>query len=293
MNPASTARLFVLAAIWGASFLFMRIGVPVFGPVALILFRVAIAAAFLWLAGWWLRKHLELGRHWKHYLTIGILNSALPFLLFAYAAQTLPASLLAILNATSPLFAALIAALWLRTPTSHEVGLGLVCGFAGVAVLVGRNAGIAGSSDEWRPIAAGLLAPLSYSVASTYAKISLSAATPFGNAHGSMWMAMLTVLPLICLAPLRETPAASDWAILVTLGVVCTGAAYLLYFRLIEDVGPTRALSVTFLIPVFGVLWGWLLLDETIGWGTVIGGLLVLAGIGLTGGLIRLPGRHT
>ncbi|WP_313952643.1 DMT family transporter [Accumulibacter sp.] len=286
MDTASIIRLFCLAAIWGASFLFMRVSVPAFGPVALIMFRVGIAAVFLWLASRWLKRPLELRRTWKHFLTVGLLNSALPFLLFAYAALSLPASLLAILNATSPLFGAVIGALWLRTPLTGAVALGLGCGLAGVSVLVGKNIALA-NAGEWMAIAAGLLAPLSYSIASIYAKARPGVATPFDNAHGSMWMASLVVLPLFFLAPVRHLPDAGDWAAVSLLGVVCTGAAYLLYFRLIDDVGPTRALSVTFLIPVFGVLWGAVFLDEAVGWHTLFGGALILTGIALTTGVLE------
>ncbi len=285
MDAASITRLFCLAALWGASFLFMRVSVPAFGPVALIMWRVAIAAVFLWLASRLVRQPLRLGHRWKHFLIIGILNSALPFLLFAYAAQTLPASLLAILNATSPLFGAAIGAVWLRTSLTGAVALGLGCGLAGVTVLVGQNLALVGGS-EWTAIAAGLLAPLSYSLASLYTRARPGLATPFDNAHGSMWMATLVVLPLFLFAPLRQAPDAADWLAVALLGVLCTGAAYLLYFRLIDDVGATRALSVTFLIPVFGVLWGTLFLDEAIGWHTVLGGTLILTGIALTAGLL-------
>jgi drug/metabolite transporter (DMT)-like permease len=290
MDAASITRLFFLAAIWGASFLFMRISVPAFGPVALIMFRVGIAAVFLWLVARVLKQSLGMGRLWKHFLSIGVLNSALPFLLFAYAAQSLPASLLAILNATSPLFGAAIGALWLGVPLTGSVALGLGCGLAGVSVLVGQNLVLAGSA-EWPAVAAGLLAPLSYSLASLYTKARPGLATPFGNAHGSMWMATLVLLPLFLLAPVRQTPDVGDWTAVALLAIVCTGAAYLLYFRLIDDVGPTRALSVTFLIPVFGVLWGTLFLGEAVGWHTLLGGTLILTGIALTAGLLGRRGQ--
>jgi drug/metabolite transporter (DMT)-like permease len=288
MNAASMVRLFLLAAIWGASFLFMRVSVQAFGPVALIMFRVAIAAVFLWLASRWLKRDLKLGMQWRYFLTLGCLNSAFPFILFAYAAQSLPASLLSILNATSPLFGAAIGALWLRIPLTLPVGLGLAFGLAGVTVLVGQTALLVGDRD-WLALAAGLVAPASYSVASLYTKAHPGRATPFDNAHGSMWMAVLAVLPLVFLAPIRAAPNAGDWAAVALLGTVCTGTAYLLYFRLIDEVGSTRALSVTFLIPVFGVLWGALFLDEAVGWHTLLGGALVLMGIAMTAGVLRLP----
>ena len=289
MDLASLLRLFLLAAIWGASFLFMRVGVPVFGPVALIGLRLAIGAAFLWLAGRALRRTLALKGNVRHFAVIGLLNSALPFLLFAYAARSLSASLMAILNATAPLFGALCAAVFLRAPLTPEMAAGLACGFAGVFVLAGDGASL--SAGEWPAFDAALVAPLSYSLASTYAKAFPNGATPYANAHGSMWMATLFVLPLAVLAPPPQTPVPADWAALATLGVVCTGLAYLFYFRLIDDVGPARALSVAFLIPVFGVLWGALFLDETIGANTLGGGALILAGIALTSGLVKFGRR--
>ena len=289
MDIANLFRLFLLAAIWGGSFLFMRIGVPVFGPAGLIAFRVLIAAAFLWLAGLWLKKSLDFRAHWRHYLIVGLLNSALPFLLFAYAAQSLSASLMSILNATSALWGALVSALWLRTPITRSIALGLFCGLAGVVTLVGNGLAGAGTAS-WPALVAGLLAPLSYALASIYTRARPSRVTPFANAHGSLWMASLLALPLLVFAPLRQAPLAADWLALAMLGVVCTGAAYLLYFRLIKDVGATKALSVTFLIPVFGVLWGRIFLNEAIGLDKLAGGLLVLAGIALTTGIVK-PGR--
>ena len=286
-------QLLILAAIWGGSFLFMRIGVPVFGPAALITLRVFIATAVLALAGLWLGKRLDLRRHWRHYLIIGFLNSALPFLLFAYAAQSLSASLLSILNATSALWGAVIAAVWLRVPITRSIALGLLCGLAGVVLLVGNGVALTGDAGwpGWTAIAAGLIAPLCYAIASNYTKANPSTATPFANTHGSMWMAGLLCLPVVFFAPIRQTPLLGDWAALAALGVFCTGVAYLLYFSLIQEIGPTRALSVTFLIPVFGVLWGALFLHEPIGWDKLTGGVLVLAGISLTTGLVKFPLR--
>lgn len=290
MDTASLLRLVALGAIWGASFIFMRIGVPVFGPSLLIELRLIIAAVLLSAVAVVLRRTVTGVRHWRHFALIGFFNTALPFLLFAYAAQTLPASLLAILNSTAPLFGALIAAVWLRTAITPSVALGLLCGMSGVAVLVGGELGLT-QGPVWLAIAAGLCAPACYGLASTYTKVSQADVTPFNNAHGSMWTATLFVVPLALLYPAPATPHTGDWLAVATLGAVCTGGAYLLYFRLIRDVGPTRALSVTFLIPVFGVLWGALFLHEPVGWNTLLGGVMVLAGIALTNGFIRLPTR--
>ncbi|MBI3524713.1 MAG: DMT family transporter [Betaproteobacteria bacterium] len=287
MDSTSIVRLIVLAAIWGGSFLFLRIGAPVFGPGIVVELRVGLAAVFLWLVSRWLRRQPQLLAHWRHFLKIGLLNSALPFLFFAYAAQTLSASLLSILNSSAPIFGALLSAFWLRQPVSRSAALGLACGVAGVATLVGSEAAVH-SETWWGAVTAGLAAPLCYGIASVQAKQSPAAIAPFDNAHGSMWAAALLVLPFALFMPMRASPAPLDWAAVLALAVICTGAAYLLYFRLIQDVGPMRALSVTFLIPVFGVLWGVLLLDEKIGWNTLAGGALVLCGTALANGVVKL-----
>jgi uncharacterized membrane protein len=194
MDVASIFRLIALAAIWGSSFLFLRIGVPVFGPGVLIELRVGLAALFLWLVSRLLGRRPLLVQHWRHFLIIGLLNSALPFLLFAYAAQTLTASLLSILNSSAPIFGAIIVALWLRQPVSRSTALGLLLGMVGVATLVAGSSMVHG--DGWGlALAAALAAPFCYGLASVYTKQSSLAVDPTDNAHGSMWAAAILVLP--------------------------------------------------------------------------------------------------
>lgn len=290
MPAMDTLRLTLLAAIWGASFLFMRIGAPVFGAPALIELRVGVAALFLTAAAWWMKRSAPAPRLWRHFLFVGLFNAALPFLMYGYAAQTLSASLLSIVNATAPLFGAVIAAVWLRTPVTFPAALGLLLGVTGVAVLVGGDTAL-NTSHWWLAVAAALVAPLSYGISSTYARVTADVVAPFDNAHGSMWAATLLVLPLVWAVPAHATPTASHWVAVTALGMLCTGAAFLIYFRLIRDVGPVRALSVTFLIPVFGVLWGALFLREPVGWNTLIGGAIILLGTALTNGLVSVPRR--
>ncbi len=292
MTHASLLRLLALSAIWGASFLFMRISVPTLGPAALIEARVALAALFLAAVAIARRRPLALCRHWRHFLILGALNTALPFLLFAFAAQTLSASLLSILNATAPLWGALIGALALRSGLPAKTASGLVLGLAGVALLTGFD------ESALRPgaglaIAAALGAALCYAIASSYAK-SVEQVEPFANAHGSMWAATLLVVPLFVAQPAAGMPDATVAAAVVALGIVCSGVAYLLYFRLVNDIGAAPALTVTFLIPLFGVLWGHLFLDEAVGWHTVAGTIVVLAGTALVTGFsprTLFPGR--
>jgi drug/metabolite transporter (DMT)-like permease len=282
MSTANLIRLLVLAAIWGGSFLLMRICAPILGPVMLIEYRVALAALFLLGVGTLLHKKLNAREHWKHYLIIGLFNSALPFLLFAYAAQTLTASQLSILNATSPVWGAVIGAAWIRQAISLKTMLGLFLGVAGVTVLIGFDkvtlqpgAGIA--------VAAALTAALSYGIATTYAK-SAKRVDPFSNAQGSMWAATLLIVPAIPFSAAHPTLSTDIILLVLTLGIVCSGIAYILYFRLIADLGAASALTVTFLIPVFGILWGNVFLGEPITLHTVAGSAIVIVGTALVTG---------
>jgi drug/metabolite transporter (DMT)-like permease len=284
MNTANLLRLILLAAIWGGSFLFMRIAAPVLGPAVLIEYRVGFAALFLALVGLFLKKRLDLRANWKHFLMLGFFNSALPFLLFAYAASTLTASVMAVVNATAPMWGALLGAAWTRQPVDMRVALGLALGTGGVALLVGFDP-VTTRPGAAIAIVAVLMAAISYSVASLYAKTAKSV-EPFANAHGSMWAAALLVLPLVPFFPAPGQPTVGIMGAALALGILCSGIAYILYFKLIDEVGTTSALTVTFLSPVFGILWGVLFLGETIGWYTIAGSAIVLAGTALVTGFV-------
>ncbi|WP_261875593.1 DMT family transporter [Vibrio rarus] len=275
-------RLITLAAIWGGSFLFMRISANALGPAYLIEARVLFAALSLLAVATYLKKRLEFARFKQHFFIIGLFNTALPFLLFAYAAQVLPASILSILNSTAAIWGAAISIVCSRTLPTLKVVLGLICGVIGVSILVGFDRGHLASGSEWA-IVAGVMAACCYGIASNYAK-SAPKVSSFDNAHGSMWAACLIILPLLPFLPIREMPNVQISISVILLGVVCTGLAYLLYFRLIEDIGPPSALSVTFLIPLFGILWGYLFLDEQVGWNTAFGALFVIGGTMLVTG---------
>ena len=282
MNTANFLRLVLLAAIWGSSFLFMRIAAPVLGPAVLIEYRVAFAAIFLLAIGLLLKKRLDLRAHWKHYLILGFFNSALPFLLFAFAARTLTASVLSVLNATAPMWGALIGAVWSRQAIGARTGLGLLLGTAGVALLVGFDH-VSARPGAGVALIAALAAAFCYSVASAYTKTAKSV-EPFANAHGSMWAAALLVIPALPFFPAPAEPTAGIMAAALALGIMCSGIAYILYFRLIHDVGPTSALTVTFLSPLFGILWGAIFLHEVIGWYTIAGSAIVITGTALVTG---------
>tara|TARA_R110002050_G_scaffold239732_5_gene375889 strand:- start:2223 stop:3110 length:888 start_codon:yes stop_codon:yes gene_type:complete len=274
MSTASLFRLLILAALWGGSFLFMRVAANPLGPVALIEARISFAAITLLIISFYLRTKLKLSNNIKHFFILGLFNSALPFLLFAYSAQFLNVSTLAILNSTSPIWGAIIGAFITKEMLTQSVSVGLLLGIFGVSILVGWE-GVRGSAII--PIIAALMAAFSYGIASNYAK-NAPQVSSYDNAHGSMWASAILLLPLLPFFPFRESLTFDIFTAVALLGVFCTGLAYLLYFRLIADLGASSALTVTFLIPVFGILWGYLFLDEIIGVNTLFGSLLIIIG---------------
>jgi drug/metabolite transporter (DMT)-like permease len=294
MPFASVIDFVLLAAIWGSSFLFMRVAVVEFGVLPTAAVRVAVAAAFLLPLLWW-RGHVgEFRRHWKGVCLIGILNSGTPFALFAFSLLSITTGLSAILNATVPLFGALVAWLWLKDrPTGSRV-VGLALGFAGVALLAWDKASFkpdaSGVAPAWAVMAC-LLATLCYGVAASATKRYLSGLPPLVTAAGSQIGATLALtLPALWFWP-AKMPSLQAWLSLVAVGVVCTGIAYVLFFRLIEQAGPARALAVTFVVPVFAVLYGVLFLGESVTSWMLLCGLVIVCGTALSTGLLKLPRR--
>lgn len=293
MPLASIADFALLAALWGASFLFMRHAVVEFGVVATAAARVGVATAFL------LPLMLVRGfgpqfrTHWKAVCLIGVLNSGLPFLLFAFALLSITTGLSAILNATVPLFGALVAWAWLKDrPTGSRI-LGLVIGFAGVAMLAWDKATFkpdaSGIAPGWAVLAC-LLATVCYAFAASATKRYLSGLPPLVTATGSQLGATLALaLPALWFRP-AQVPGAQAWMAVVAVGVLCTGVAYVLYFRLIEQAGPARALAVTFVVPVFAIFYGALFLGEAVTPWMVGCGLVIVCGTALATGLLKVPG---
>lgn len=284
------AELFLLAAIWGASFLFMRIGAPEFGPVPLIALRVGIAALVLLpvLRSAGARGHLR-SKAWPM-LVVGVANSALPFSLFAYSTLYVNAGFDAVLNATVPLWTGLIAFIWLKVPISRPQIIGMLVGMAGVIVLVWDKMG-EDRPGVWLATGAVLLATLSYGFAINYSKTRLTGVPPFVVAGGSQLAATLVLLPLAFLYWPAAPVSATAWYAALALGVVCTGVAYAIFYRLLDRVGSAYAASVTFLIPIFGVIWGAVFLKEAMTVSMILGCLIILFGTALTTGKLNLRSR--
>lgn len=275
MKPADVARLVALSAIWGASFLFVRIASPVIGPVLTADLRMTIGglslAAFFAATGF----DAQWRRWWPHYLVVGILTSAAPFYLFAYAALSLPAGMLSVINATSPAWGALLAAVLLRERLTARVIVGLVLGVCGVAFVTRPEAG---AEFALLPALAATGAAFCYGLSGSYMRRWARDAPSRGMALGTQLAGAAVLAPFIALSPPLAAPTPLVVACVLALGLVCSGIAYILYFRLVTDIGPAGALTVTYLIPIFGVLWGVLFLGEAVSLPMLGGAALVLLG---------------
>ena len=286
MRTADLVRLLSLAALWGGSFLLYRIVAPALGTVLSAEARVAIAGLVLLAWQAIVGPRFAWRPHVRAMTVVGLFNSAVPFALFGFAAHALPAAYLAIINATSPLFGALIARVWLREPLGLRKAAGIVIGLVGVTALVGLGP-VHAEPKTLLACATCLVAAASYGFAGNYTRQLTSPVPPASMATGSQIAAALLLLPLVPLEPLHAMPTHTIVVATLILAVACTSAAYLLYFRLIDDLGATRALTVTFLIPLFAIAWGWLILGEVPTPRMALGAALVLVATGLIVGAAR------
>lgn len=296
MKKSDLACLTALAALWGASYLFMRVCAGEFGAMTLAGARAAIAAVLLLPlpGGDW----RALRRHWKPVLLVGLTNSALPFVLFALAALGINASLSAIFNAATPLYAAVIGRVWLGEAIGRTRAAGLALGFCGVVWLVADNAGLkpgAGAIATGWAVLACVAATMLYAFSAHFSKRYLATVPPLAVAAGSQLAAALMLAPAALALHPATLPSPRAWGALLCLGALCTALAYVLFFRLIARVGAARTMAVPFLVPAFGVLWGVLFLGETFTTAMAAGSALIVLGTALATGLInpaRRPAVH-
>lgn len=268
-------ELCVLGAIWGASFLFMRVSANDFGPVPLVEVRLALGSLVLLPFLWRARDRFP-ARLWPKLAAIGLVNSALPFILFAWAAQRAPAGIGAIANAMTVLFTALVGVLFFGERIGGRRATALLVGFAGVVVLASGK--VAGMSVGWAA-AAGATASLLYGFGINLVRRHLTGLPPAAVASATLGAAALLTLPFaVWTWPAQAIPAVS-WLSAAMLGVLCTGAAFVMYYRLIARVGASRASTVTYLVPLFGVAWAWWLLGEPLTWPMAVAGALILGSV--------------
>jgi len=287
MNFRILTQLVLLGMIWGSSFMFQRITVPVLGVMPTAAGRLALSALVLIAALALMRRRLNWRTHWRDYFMIGLISAGLPFALFAFAARSLPAGYSAVLNATVPLFTVLIVWAAGTRPSISKLA-GVVVGILGVVTLA-RFGTLAPSWTTTAAFAACLVASVLYAFNARMLSARFATAEdPLVVAAGSQLGAALALAPFGLYALPAQMPAFGPLAALLALGVVCTGFAYALYFRLIREAGSERAVTVTFLVPLFAQVWGALFIDEAITWASAIGCALVLFAVALI--FERVPG---
>jgi drug/metabolite transporter (DMT)-like permease len=282
----------MLGALWGGSFLFIRVAVPALGPFLLVELRVGLAATALFLYALVAGSMPKIRGRWRSFLVLGFLNATVPFSLISAAEIHLTASLAAILNSTTVMFTAIVAAVWMGDALTARKAIGIVLGIVGVSVLVGWDP-LPLNGAVLLAVAAMLLASLSYALGATYAKRSFSGIPPLGMAIGQLSGAVVLLLPMAVVSVPERAPSTVVTFSMLGLAFLSTAVAYLIYFRLIENVGPTSTVTVTLLVPVFGLLFGVLLLEEPFGPGTLAGlGVILTSVVLITGIAPRKKGRE-
>jgi drug/metabolite transporter (DMT)-like permease len=286
MNLKTIVYLILLGMIWGCSFLFQRITVPVIGAGMTGAGRMVLAALTLLAVLVLLRRGLQWRARWRDYLLVGSVVMGLPLLCFAFAAHSLPAGYLAVLNATVPMFAVLIGWFQGARPSASKLA-GVFVGILGVAILV-RFGDLALSWQTALAFAATLAATLMYAIGAIMARKRFGTTDPLVMTAGNLIGGSLPLLPLAAMTAPAALPTPGVVGALVALGIVCTGVAYALYFRILRDAGVERATTVTFLVPLFAQLWGALFLHEPVTWASAMGCAVVLFAVALI--FERVPG---
>ena len=267
------SELIFLSAIWGSSFLFLRLTSPVFGPIFLIEMRVLSGLAVLLPLFLFLGKLAEFQKHWKMIATVSLMNMAIPFCFFAFSAVYIGAGLLSIINATVPIFSACVAYVVYKERLTGSSLLGLLIGFLGVVVLM-FNPGESFGSSGWLAILSALLACLLYGTAINLTVNNLQGVSGLTITAGGLFVSSLVLLPFALWARPEVLPVGNIWWSVFALGIVCTGFGFVMFYRLIDRIGAGRAIMTTYLIPVFSILWGNIFLGESVTLIMVVGCIL-------------------
>lgn len=288
MRPHSIVELLLLSFFWGSSFLLIQIGVADFGPAPLIFLRTMLAGLVLLIVLAFRRQISTLFNHWKSFIPLGLLDSSLPYMLSAYAALHIPSGTISVINAVTPLWGALVAWLWLGIRLTLTSAIGLFIGLLGIVFLVWDRFELA-LSDSTLALVAAVCGPICYALSACYAKKYLSSFNPFVNATGSSLTSGVLLLPLAWYWWPDTEISATAWYAALILAVVCSAIAYVLYYRLIQHIGPARAMTVSYLVPVVGLFWGWALMDEHLTARTITGVMLIFSGLALANSVKLKP----
>lgn len=288
MRPHSVVELLLLSFFWGSSFLLIQIGVADFGPAPLIFLRTMLAGLVLLIVLAFRRQISTLLNHWKSFIPLGLLDSSLPYMLSAYAALHIPSGTISVINAVTPLWGALVAWLWLGIRLTLTGAIGLLIGLLGIVFLVWDRFELA-LSDSTFALTAAVCGPICYALSACYAKKYLSSFNPFVNATGSSLTSGVLLLPLAWFWWPETEVSAHAWYAALVLAVVCSAIAYVLYYRLIQHIGPARAMTVSYLVPVVGLFWGWALMDEQLTARTIAGVMLIFSGLALANSVRPKP----
>ncbi len=291
MRSIHVVQLIVLSILWGCAYLFMRASVPAFGPEAMVFLRMAMGSALVLLPlALWRLGTAPFRQHWRGLLVFGVAFTAVPFLGLGYAAKSISAGMLAVLQSAAPLFAAIIGRLWIGERIGRVRGLGLLIGFAGVGILVWDKIGV--REDAGVAILVTLFATALWGVSSNYARVRLHAVDPMVLAAGSIGMAALLLAPMAWAAWPAQPPGPRAWAEVIFLGIASSGIGFLMYFGLLRSIGPVRATSVTFLNPLVAMGAAALYLGEPVTLRMVAGCAVILVGTALTLGLLPAGPRR-
>ena len=283
MKLRNFCELLLLSAIWGSSFLFLRIASPAFGPIFLVEMRVLSGLLVLLPVFLVMRKYQEFKLHWKMILLVSLLNMAIPFCFFSYSALNMGAGLLSIMNATVPIFTAMVGFLYFRQRLSRLGFAGLIVGLLGVAILMSESRDESGITSDLA-IPSALFASILYGIAINLAAHKLQGVSGITITTGSLFFSSTILLPLAISSRPEVIPEGVIWLSVLSLGIVCTGFGYVLFYRLIGEIGSQRAITTTYLIPLFSIFWGSLFLGETLTMAMFLGGVTVLLGVALTTG---------
>jgi drug/metabolite transporter (DMT)-like permease len=278
--------LILLSAIWGASFLFLRVSSPVFGPFFLIEMRVASGLLVLFPLCIAMKKHHEIIANWRSLFVLSLCNMTLPFCLLAYATLSIGAGFASILNATVPFFTAILAFTFWQQKLSLTAVMGMLLGFVGVVLLMLSYSGPITANVPLKAIAAGLLGAVLYGLAINLTAAHLYKLSGVAITTGSLLFSSIILLPFAYWQMPDVLPTGSIWFSVFSLGIVCTGFAFVLFYRLISRIGSNLAVTNTFLIPLFSLFWGNLFLAEEVTTFMLFACMLVLAGVGMTTGTL-------